>query len=143
MSISGEIIKEYSNGELTVIWKPKSCIHAAECVKQLPNVYNPNAKPWITIENATTDALKSQIDACPSGALTYKLNNVEKSIKMGATTKIDVLENGPLLVHGTMEVTNSNGEKEIKEKTTAFCRCGVSQNKPYCDGAHKKAEFKG
>ncbi|VAV83545.1 hypothetical protein MNBD_BACTEROID02-69 [hydrothermal vent metagenome] len=143
MSISGEIIKEYSNGELTVIWKPKSCIHAAECVKQLPNVYNPNAKPWITINNATTDALKSQIDACPSGALTYKLNNVEKSIKMEATTKIDVLENGPLLVHGTMEVTNSNGEKEIKEKTTAFCRCGVSQNKPYCDGAHKKAEFKG
>ncbi|NOY48430.1 MAG: hypothetical protein GXO84_09625 [Chlorobi bacterium] len=143
MSISGEIIKEYSNGELTVIWKPKSCIHAAECIKQLPNVYNPNAKPWITIENATTDALKSQIDACPSGALSYKLNNVEKSIKMETKTKIDVLENGPLLVHGTMEVTNSNGEKEIKEKTTAFCRCGVSQNKPYCDGAHKKAEFKG
>jgi len=143
MSISGEIIKEYSNGELTIIWQPKSCIHAAECVKQLPNVYNPQAKPWITIENATTQELISQIEACPSGALTYKSNNLEKHIKMETATKIDILENGPLLVHGTMEVTNSNGEKEIKEKTTAFCRCGVSQNKPYCDGAHKKAEFKG
>ena len=48
-----EIIKEYTNGDLTVIWKPKSCIHAAECVKRLPNVYDPNAKPWIKAENAS------------------------------------------------------------------------------------------
>lgn len=143
MSVTGEIIKEYSNDGFTIIWKPKMCIHAAECVKRLPKVYNPNAKPWITIENATSEELISQIDVCPSGALTYKSNNIEKQIAMEATTKIDVLENGPLLVHGTMEVTNCNGEKVVKEKTTAFCRCGVSQNKPYCDGAHKKAEFKG
>jgi uncharacterized Fe-S cluster protein YjdI len=143
MSSNSEIIKEYSNNGFTVIWKPKMCIHAAECVKRLPNVYNPNAKPWITIENATSEELISQIDTCPSGALTYKSNNIEKQIEMEETTKIDVLENGPLLVHGTMEVTNCNGKKEVKEKTTAFCRCGVSQNKPYCDGAHKKAEFKG
>jgi uncharacterized Fe-S cluster protein YjdI len=143
MRSNREIIKEYSNDGFTVIWKPKMCIHAAECVKRLPNVYNPNAKPWITIENATSEELISQIDTCPSGALTYKSNNIEKQIEMEETTKIDVLENGPLLVHGTMEVTNCNGKKEVKEKTTAFCRCGVSQNKPYCDGAHKKAEFKG
>jgi len=143
MSSNSEIIKEYSNEGFTVIWKPKMCIHAAECVKRLPNVYNPNAKPWITIENTTSEELISQIDACPSGALTYKSNSIENQIEMEETTKIDVLENGPLLVHGTMEVTNCNGKKEVKEKTTAFCRCGVSQNKPYCDGAHKKAEFKG
>jgi uncharacterized Fe-S cluster protein YjdI len=141
--MSNEIVKKYSNEEITVIWKPKTCIHAAECVKRLPKVYNPNAKPWITIENATSEELMSQIDACPSGALTYKSNNIEKQIEMEETTKIDVLENGPLLVHGTIEITNSNGKKEVKEKRTAFCRCGVSQNKPYCDGAHKKAEFKG
>jgi len=84
------------------------CIHAAECVKRLPNVYNPNAKPWITIENTTSEELISQIDACPSGALTYKSNSIENQIEMEETTKIDVLENGPLLVHGTMEVTNCN-----------------------------------
>lgn len=141
--MSNEIVKEYSNEEITVIWKPKACIHAAECVKRLPNVYNPNAKPWITINNAATEELMSQIEACPSGALSYRLNNNIENKEMETNTKIDVLENGPLLVHGTVEITNSNGEKEIKEKRTAFCRCGVSQNKPYCDGAHKKAEFKG
>ena len=70
-----EIIKEYTNGELTIVWKPKSCIHAAKCVKTLPKVYNPKEKPWITISNATTQELKTQIKKCPSGALRYYMNN--------------------------------------------------------------------
>ncbi|MCH2214784.1 MAG: (4Fe-4S)-binding protein [Flavobacteriales bacterium] len=58
--------KEYSNGELTVVWKPKKYIYAAVCVKKLPKVYDPKTKPWITAENATTGELKDQIDECPS-----------------------------------------------------------------------------
>ena len=58
-------------------------------------------------------------------------------------TKVEILENGPLLVYGTLHVTNANGDIEKKNKTTAFCRCGASQNKPYCDGAHKKSGFQG
>jgi len=67
-----ETIKEYKNGNLTVIWKPMLCIHAGVCVKTLPKVYNPKATPWITCENASVEDLKKQIDACPSGALTYR-----------------------------------------------------------------------
>lgn len=138
-----EIIKEYVNGDLTVIWKPKKCIHATECVKRLPKVYDPNAKPWITIENASTEELISQIKACPSGALSYKTTHKMSKEESGLETKVEVLENGPLLVYGTLSITKPNGEKEQKNKATAFCRCGVSQNKPYCDGAHKKSGFKG
>jgi len=69
-----EIVKEYSNGEITIVWQPKKCIHSAICVKTLPKVYNPKTKPWITIENATSEALKNQINNCPSGALSYKEN---------------------------------------------------------------------
>jgi uncharacterized Fe-S cluster protein YjdI len=69
-----EIVKEYSNKEITVVWKPRSCVHAAECVKTLPQVYNPKEKPWIKIENATSDELKAQINKCPSGALSYYIN---------------------------------------------------------------------
>ena len=57
--------------------------------------------------------------------------------------KVEVLENGPLLVYGTLHVVAKDGSTETKNKTTAFCRCGKSNNKPYCDGAHVKAEFKG
>ena len=66
-----DIIKEYSNGEIVVVWKPKACIHAAECVKALPKVYNPRERPWMKIENAITEELKAQIGKCPSGALSY------------------------------------------------------------------------
>ena len=58
-------------------------------------------------------------------------------------TKVEVLENGPLLVYGTLKVAHKDGTKETKNKTTAFCRCGASNNKPYCDGAHVKNEFAG
>ena len=66
--------KEYSNGELTIIWQPDLCQHSGICVKTLPQVYNPKERPWIKIENATTEELIAQIKMCPSGALSYKLN---------------------------------------------------------------------
>lgn len=65
----------YSNGELTVIWKPEICQHAGICVKMLPEVYHPNERPWVKPENATTQQLIEQINRCPSGALTYKMND--------------------------------------------------------------------
>lgn len=69
--------KEYTNGELTIIWQPDICIHSGICVQTLPQVYNPKERPWIKIENATTDELVAQIKKCPSGALSYRLNHKE------------------------------------------------------------------
>lgn len=73
-----EKVQEYNNGEITIIWKPKKCIHSAVCVTTLPKVYKPGDKPWIRIENASSNELKEQINKCPSGALTFKLNNQKK-----------------------------------------------------------------
>jgi len=58
-------------------------------------------------------------------------------------TEIQILENGPLLVSGILNIIKPDGSKEVKSKTTAFCRCGASNNKPYCDGEHKKIDFIG
>ncbi|REA55508.1 (4Fe-4S)-binding protein [Dyadobacter luteus] len=63
---------EYSNGEITILWKPKICTHSAVCVRSLPNVYDPKARPWIRIENATSQQLTDQVSRCPSGALSIK-----------------------------------------------------------------------
>jgi uncharacterized Fe-S cluster protein YjdI len=138
-----KIIKKYKNEDLTIIWEPKKCIHAAICVQTLPKVYDPDGKPWIQPENANIQELINQIDLCPSGALSYHLEIEEINKNNIMETKVDVMENGPLLVQGTLHIKNANGEVEIKNKTTAFCRCGASANKPYCDGEHKKIDFKG
>jgi uncharacterized Fe-S cluster protein YjdI len=64
--------KEYSNGEVTIVWKPGKCIHSGICVKTLPKVYNVNERPWIKPDNATSRELIEQVAKCPSGALSIK-----------------------------------------------------------------------
>ncbi|PZU82802.1 MAG: (4Fe-4S)-binding protein [Chryseobacterium sp.] len=66
---------EYNTGDITILWKPKMCIHSGICVKSLSKVYNPKDRPWIKSENATTEELKDQLSKCPSGALSYKINS--------------------------------------------------------------------
>jgi len=68
-------IKEYSNGEITIVWESGKCIHSGVCTKTLPQVYKPRERPWINQNNATTDELKAQINNCPSGALSYFVNS--------------------------------------------------------------------
>ena len=65
---------QYKNKDITIHWDQSKCIHAGVCVRSLPNVYNPKERPWVKIENASTEELKAQIDNCPSGALSYTLN---------------------------------------------------------------------
>ena len=136
-------IKEYSNGETTVVWEAEKCIHSAICAKGLPEVFRPRLRPWIKMDTAKTEAIINQVKQCPSGALRYYMNAEDDKASEILETKVEVLEDGPLLVYGTLKVTHKDGATEVKNKTTAFCRCGKSNNKPYCDGAHVKAEFKG
>lgn len=78
--MADEITKKYSNGEITIVWNPEKCIHSGVCVRTLPQVYNPKAKPWITIENASSEELKAQVSKCPSGALSYYLNSEKENL---------------------------------------------------------------
>ncbi len=136
-------IKEYSNGETTVVWEAEECIHSAICAKGLPEVFQPRDRPWIKMDAENTETIINQVKQCPSGALRYYMNTDGDNSTETLETKVEVLENGPLLVYGTLKVTHKDGSSETKNKTTAFCRCGASNNKPFCDGAHVKESFKG
>ena len=142
----GNIKKEYSNGDLTVIWQPHMCIHSEKCAKGLPEVFDPKARPWINPDKATTDNIKTQIDKCPSGALSYRVdrkgtNDAPVAVTESSQTEVQVIPGGPLIVLGTVTVKRKDGSSEIKENRCALCRCGASSNKPYCDGTHKTIEF--
>ena len=139
-----EIIKEYPKGDdFTVVWKPGKCIHSEICVKTLPEVYHPGKKPWIRTENASIKALKDQIDRCPSGALTYKESlSEEEGSSADSEALASLIPGGPLMIKGSITLEN-DGETRILEGPTAFCRCGASSNKPFCDGSHRKVGFTG
>ncbi|MFC2133157.1 (4Fe-4S)-binding protein [Bacteroidota bacterium] len=72
------IKKKYTNGEVTVVWEPSKCIHSAICISGLPSVFDVNKRPWVTIDGIETGKIISQVKECPSGALTYFMNEAEK-----------------------------------------------------------------
>ena len=140
-----DITKKYSNGEVTIVWKPETCIHSAICFKGLCNVFDPQKRPWITPEGANTESIIDQIKKCPSGALSYYMNSDagDEKVKVEAETIVETAPNGPLMVYGNVTIKDSKGNVTRKNNATAFCRCGGSSNKPYCDGSHKKIGFVG
>jgi len=145
-----DITKKYTNGEVTIVWQPAKCIHSAICWKGdsgLLSVFDPKERPWIKPEGANTSAIVGQIKKCPSGALTYFMNDTEVNPQVTepaqAITKIEVKNNGPLLLHGTCVIIDKDGNETLKDNLTAFCRCGHSQNKPFCDGNHRASGFVG
>lgn len=72
------VTKKYSNGEVTIVWKNKRCIHSVNCFNGLPAVFDPRRKPWIVPEGATTEEIINQVKKCPTGALSYYLNPEEE-----------------------------------------------------------------
>jgi uncharacterized Fe-S cluster protein YjdI len=68
------IKKEYSNGEVTIVWQSAKCIHSANCARNAAAVFRPKERPWIVPEASTTEKIIETVQKCPSGALTFYLN---------------------------------------------------------------------
>jgi uncharacterized Fe-S cluster protein YjdI len=149
-------MKEYSNDQITVHWFPELCAHPGICLRLLPEVFNLNKRPWVNVEGAPPEEIIQTIDKCPSGALRYSLpegSQVDPEIAKGvgninfeklnpAAVKIRVNANGPLLIEGPAVVIGYDGKPLKEGGTMALCRCGLSGNRPFCDGAHKKQGWK-
>lgn len=68
------IKKQYTNGEITIVWESAKCIHSGNCVKNNPDVFKPREQPWIQAENNNSEKIKSTVEKCPSGALSFYWN---------------------------------------------------------------------
>jgi uncharacterized Fe-S cluster protein YjdI len=68
------LIKEYTNGEVTIVWQSGKCIHSGNCVRNNPDVFKPKEQPWITADNSATEKIIETINKCPSGALSFYMN---------------------------------------------------------------------
>lgn len=133
---------EYVLDDLRIVWKPEACIHSGNCVKSLPGVFKPKERPWIQTEGFTESDVMSAIDKCPSGALSYyslkKNTNIAMEEKVSELVKVNLIDQGPVIVISPLEVTHPDGRVEVKERRASFCRCSKSANYPFCDGSHKK-----
>jgi uncharacterized Fe-S cluster protein YjdI len=132
--------REYATDEIVVEWHPTLCFHSQNCVRALPAVFNSQRRPWIDPNAANADEIASAVDACPSGALRWRRPG-GKVVPPTATIEVTPSHDGPLLVRGPIRVVQSDGTTEELPRA-AFCRCGQSGNKPFCDGTHREVGFR-
>ena len=139
--------KKYTNGEITVVWKPGRCIHSTICFSNLPDVFKPAERPWVKINGSGTDKIIETVDKCPSKALSYYRNSeMEKNDPITRNEghfKVQIIENGPYLVRSKTILIKSDGTEVERDGNFGLCRCGGSKNKPFCDGEHLTNGFKG
>lgn len=134
-------IEVVAGKEATIHFDAQKCIHSRSCVLSHPDVFVPNVVgAWIHPDAQPVAELVRIAQNCPSGAITVMRHS------MGTTAIADsnghpivntvrVRENGPLALEAELLI---GGQKQTNPRA-ALCRCGQSQNKPFCDGSHVAA----
>jgi uncharacterized Fe-S cluster protein YjdI len=157
--------RRYTNGEITVYWKPDACVHASHCYRELIDVFDPGRRPWVDMFGATTNQIIETVNMCPTEALAWKWNDEEKNNEIDDSqmnhikfrrpeligsandipdekpASIKVMPDGPLIISGSFTLLYNGIKKEVNNSLISLCRCGASNHLPFCDGAHRKTEF--
>jgi uncharacterized Fe-S cluster protein YjdI len=139
-------VKEYSNEEITVFWRPELCIHSANCLMGLPGVFSTRRRPWINIDGGDPKSIMTTVDTCPSRALTFLKNPKFKTSipkksrkKTQKYSRIQILKDGQITISGNFILRDANKKKiRVKTDTIVLCSCGRSKKKPFCDASHLK-----
>jgi len=127
--------RSYTGTDIEISFEMSRCIHARNCFLSLPQVFDPARRPWVDPDGAPADEIAAMIRTCPSGALTYRRMDGAADERPRAINRVQLRENGPVEITGDLRL---NGEAYTR---LTLCRCGASENKPFCDAAHDKAGF--
>jgi len=135
-------VHAYESEEIKVTYDLARCIHAAECVKGAPHVFDPDKRPWIQPENGSAKEIADVIETCPTGALHYEMKKNGRTEQPSSKNRIKLSADGPVYFFGDIEVQDHEGNTILEDTRFALCRCGSSENKPACDNTHEKIEWK-
>lgn len=127
-----------SGARIRLRFEGKLCIHSRNCVLQAPQVFKPNTPgEWLFPDALDAPALAAVARSCPSGAIEYAARDPELTETSPQVNLLRVRENGPYAVHAPMRIAGQAGPALRR----TLCRCGASQNKPFCDGSHVAIGF--
>jgi uncharacterized Fe-S cluster protein YjdI len=122
--------KAYEGQSITVTFEARRCLHAAECVHGLPEVFDTAKRPWIQPDGAAADRVAEVVRRCPSGALQYELadGGTETPDRPARIVRGSI---GQLTMRGELSVETAEGPRA--ETRAILCACGQSGHQPYCD----------
>jgi CDGSH-type Zn-finger protein len=131
----------YVGKKITIHDNRGICSHAGFCTDNLPAVWRMKQEPWIDPDAAGVDKIIEVVRQCPSGALSYTIDDVEHRDQNREPT-VRATKDGPFFVQGEISIEGVAQGEGASGEHFALCRCGESTNKPFCDGTHWSAHFK-
>lgn len=127
--------KTYPSDAIDLHFELGRCIHAGRCVHGSPEVFDPKRKPWIDPTRSDVEVLVAVVEQCPTGALSYTRKDGGAAERGDLRNSARLVPDGPLQLRGRFQLGDAVHTR------AALCRCGASQNKPFCDNAHRGAGF--
>lgn len=135
-------IREYQGQGVVIQYEVKRCIHVEECIRALPRVFNQHQRPWIQPGDTAADEIVNAVLRCPTGALHFVRQDGGAAEQPPARNTVSFVADGPLYVHGDLELRDQEDNLLLTDTRMALCRCGASKNKPFCDNTHLETGFK-
>lgn len=136
------VTREYATDRITVEWHAARCIHSANCVRSLPQVFDPKRRPWVDVEAADADAIAQAVLRCPTGALHFVRHDGGAQETPDVPTSLTPIRNGPLYVRGNLEIRALDGHVIRTGTRASLCRCGLARQIPFCDNTCRNAHWR-
>ena len=136
----------YVGQQLTVLDNRGTCAHSGFCTDRLSTVFHQGQEPFVTPSGARMDDIVRAVRACPSGALSVVVDGREARDQAARGPAVEVSKDGPYRVTGGIPLTDREGGPVARNAGASvehysLCRCGHSQNKPFCSGMHWSIRF--
>src|SRR5712692_4871932 len=138
----------YVGTAITVLDNRGICAHSGFCTDRLASAFHVGQDRFVTPNGARMDEIIRAVRSCPSGALSYALNGVEirDGVDQVRPPSIEVSKDGPYRITGGIPLKDGQGNDGARNAGASrehysLCRCGHSQNKPFCSGMHWYVNF--
>jgi CDGSH-type Zn-finger protein/uncharacterized Fe-S cluster protein YjdI len=135
-------VHEWNDDAIEIAWDRRLCIHVGECTRAEGDLFESGRDPWCRPDAASADRAAEVIGRCPSGALTYRRRDGGAEETRDSENTVVVANNGPLYARGDLGVDGAGDELPGVRFRAALCRCGASNNKPFCDNTHEDVGFR-
>jgi CDGSH-type Zn-finger protein/uncharacterized Fe-S cluster protein YjdI len=135
-------IHRYEGRDGDVTWDSRLCIHVAECGRAKQDLFVGGRDPWCKPDVVALAVVRDVVTRCPSGALVLEPKDGTSPETAERENTITVSPHGPYYVRGELAIEGAPIDMPGVRFRAALCRCGASQNKPFCDGAHEKTGFR-
>jgi CDGSH-type Zn-finger protein/truncated hemoglobin YjbI len=136
----------YVGQQVTVYDNRGICQHSGFCTDRLATVFRAGTEPFVAPSGGRMDEIVRAVRDCPSGALSYGVDGIEERAAVdhhgSRSPMIEVTRDGPYRVTGGLPLRVPHRAAGSSEEHYALCRCGQSQNKPFCSGMHYYVNFR-